>query len=203
MSDNKSVREIIDRYSPIVRGCKGLLGFALKLVARPVEAVQNAAGAAARYPLYFGYRNTAGQSVADCAAIIPKTFGRMEKKLQASFNAAAAPASGTEARENFLRLADEVRRDGETLSTHCTIFRQDLDLVTEKYRFILATEPLGNREVRMTTLEEGVAAVKQQLADAQAAAAEQVARAVEQTVAVRRKPLEIRKPQPGQQQNAL
>jgi hypothetical protein len=61
--------------------------------------------------------------------------------------------------------------------------------VTEKYKFVLIKEPLGNREHKLTTLEEGVAEVKQQLEAAQSP----------NPVTVRRRPIEGKRPDTGTQ----
>lgn len=157
-SKEKSPREIIDAYSPITRGKKGLLGFALKAVARPLEASRNMLGALAHFPIGFGYENSAGQILTGCEAVIPDTFARMEKKLQASFNIASQREASPIERENFLHLAEEVRGDAEVLSHYCTILRTEFDSVTERYNFILS-----KNENATVTLEQGVAAVRREL----------------------------------------
>lgn len=187
-SPEKSPREIIDAYSPITRGKKGLLGFVLKAVAIPVEITRNVLGAVTHYPIGFGYENTAGQILSGCPAVVPDTFHNMEKKLQASFNAAARADASPIERETFLRVAEDVRADSEALSKHCMILRTEFDSVTERYNFILMKEPLGNGAYKTTTLEDGVAAVKQHLTSPMAA---EVTERVKNPVTIHRKPLEL------------
>lgn len=190
-SPEKSPREIIDAYSPIVRGKKGLLGLALKAVARPLELTRNILGAVTRFPFHFGYENTAGQVLTDCSAVVPETFRRMEKKLQASFNTAARDNASPIERETFLRLADQVRADGEELSRYCTILRTEFADHTERYSFILGKKPLGNRQFDITTLEQGVAQVKEQMFGSAGQVAAEIAEGSKNPVTVRRKPLDL------------
>jgi hypothetical protein len=190
-SNKKSLSEIIDAYSPITRGKKGLLGLALKAVAKPLETGRDIVSAIARFPFHFGYENKAGQILTDCNAMVPVTFERMEKKLQASFNNAARGSASPIERETFITLAMDIRADAEELSKHCTILRTEFDNVTDKYNFILFKEPLDNGGFRTTTLEQGVAAMKEQLSGQ---AAEEAAAGAKNPVTVRRKPIELQKP---------
>lgn len=129
-----TLRSIIDKYSPIVRGITGIAGKALSLAARPFEKAADTAQAIWHWPDH-GSENKAGQYITDCNASIITTFQRMEKKLTISFNAAVNDT----ARRNFLGLADEVKRDSEVLEQHCTILRQPYDIVRESYKFTLGT----------------------------------------------------------------
>lgn len=190
-SIEKSLSEVIDTYSPITRGKKGLLGLALKAVARPLETGRNILGALARFPFHFGYENQAGQILTDCAPMIPVTFERMEKKLQASFNTAARRDASPIERENFIALATDIRADAEALSRHCTILRTEFSSAPEKYTFILLKERLEDGGFRTTTLEQGVAALQAQLLGQ---AAEEATTGARNPVTVRRKPIELQKP---------
>ncbi|TAL30755.1 MAG: hypothetical protein EPN97_11765 [Alphaproteobacteria bacterium] len=190
-SNEKSLSEIIDAYSPITRGKKGLWGLALKAIAKPLEIGRNIISAVARFPFHFGYENAAGQILTDCNATIPLTFQRMEKKLQKSFNTAARREASPIERETFIALAMDVRADAELLSKHCTILRTEFDNVTDKYNFTLFKEPLDNGGFKTTTLEQGVAAVKEHL---NGQAAEELTGGAKNPVTVRRKPIEIQKP---------
>ncbi|MBI1216235.1 MAG: hypothetical protein GC185_10520 [Alphaproteobacteria bacterium] len=158
----QTLREIINKYSPIVRDKKGALGAALKTAAFPVEQTRNALGALIRFPISVGYTNTAGQSVEGCKAVVADTFRRMEKKLQASFNAAAAKEAGQQVKEAFLKLAEEVRADSRVLAKHCTVVSETWSTSPETYKFIVKVEKLGD-ELRKTTLDQGVYAVKKAL----------------------------------------
>lgn len=190
-SNEKSLSEIIDAYSPITRGKKGLWGLALKAVAKPIESARNIISAVARFPFHFGYENAAGQILADCPAMVPVTFERMEKKLQASFNTAARRDASPIERETFIALAMDVRADAELLSKHCTILRTEFDNVTDKYNFILLKEEQADGSFKTTSLEQGVAAVKEQLSGR---AAEEATEGTKNPVTVRRKPIELQKP---------
>jgi hypothetical protein len=193
-SSRKSLSEIIDAYSPITRGRKGLWGLALKAVAKPLDTGRNIISAVARFPFHFGYENKAGQILTDCPVIVPVTFERMEKKLQKSFNTAARRDASPVDRETFIALAMDIRADAEELSKHCTILRTEFDNVTDKYSFILFKEPLDNGGFKTTTLEQGVATVKEQLSGK---AAEEPADS-KNPVTVRRNPVVQRKQQlPG------
>jgi hypothetical protein len=160
-------------------------------VAKPLETARNIISAVARFPFHFGYENKAGQILTDCEAMVPVTFERMEQKLQASFNAAARRDASPIERERFITLAMDVRGDAEELSKHCTILRTEFDNVTEKYNFILFKERLEDGGFKTTTLEQGVAAVKEQLSGQ---AAEEITTSAKNPVTVRRKPIEIQKP---------
>jgi hypothetical protein len=191
---DKSLREIIDSYSPIVRGRKGILGGALKVFAAPLEAVRSVKHALKAYPFHFGHENTAGQIVTDCPAIIPTTFVRMEHKLQASFNTAARPEATPIERESFLGLANTVRAEAEVLGRHCTILRTEFDNVTEPYRFILRREKLDNGDTKLTSLEDGVAMLRQELYSEVPTKPE-----AHKPVTIRRKPILLPKPDEGAQ----
>ncbi len=195
-SPEKSLREIIDAYSPIVRGKKGLLGLALRALSKPFEIARNVLGAVARFPIGFGYENAAGQILTDCPAMVPETFRRMEKKLRNSFNVAARTGASPIKRESFLRLADGVRADGAALSKHCTILRTEFDSVTESYNFILSKEPLGNRNYKTVNLEQGVALIRDQMSAAAADAGAEVQTGVKNPVTIRRRPIELQSPRP-------
>ena len=191
-SNQKPLHEIIDTYSPITRGKKGLWGLALKAVAKPLETARNIASAVARFPFHFGYENKAGQILTDCPAMVPVTFERMEEKLQASFNAAARRDASPIERETFLAMATDIRGDAEELSKHCTILRTEFDNVTDKYNFILLKEEQADGSFKTTTLEQGIAAVKEQLTGR---AVEEATEGSKNPVTVRRKPIELRKDQ--------
>ena len=148
-----SLRSIIDKYSPVVRGMTGLAGKALSLATRPFEKAANAAQTLWRWPDH-GAENKAGQYITDCNASIFTTFQRMEKKLTLSFNAAVNDG----ARRRFLSVVDDVKRDAAVLEQHCTILRQPYDIVRENYKFILGTG------TAVTLLSDAVGTVKAQLA---------------------------------------
>jgi hypothetical protein len=188
-SPEKSLREIIDAYSPIVRGKKGPLGLLLKAVSRPLEVLRNIVGAVARFPIGFGHENRAGQILTDCPAMVPDTFKRMEKKLQRSFNTASRRDASPIERETFLQLAQSVRADGNALAKHCTILRTEFSSVTEPYNFIVEKSPLGNRAFRTVNLEQGVALVKEQMNSSISDLAADVS--AKNPVTIRRKPIEL------------
>jgi hypothetical protein len=152
----KTDRDIINKYSPLIRNKKGALGAALKTAAFPLEQGRNALGALLRLPLGTGYANTAGQSVEGCKAVIADTFARMEKKLQAGFKAASRRDADKPAQESFLQLAEDVSADGKILSQYCTVVSGAWSAAPEDYRFIV--DPAA-----MTALDEGVHRVKQAL----------------------------------------
>src|SRR5580700_5997878 len=143
-SQEKSLRDLVDGYSPIVRGKKGLFGRLLHALAAPVEFARNVLHVLNTYPYHFGHENTAGQVVTDCPFIVPVTYGRMESRLQAGFNAAARPGASPIDRENFLHLAEHVTRDAAELAKHCTILRTEFACVTEPYNFIVKKEALAD-----------------------------------------------------------
>jgi hypothetical protein len=195
-SPEKSPREIIDAYSPIVRGHKGLLGLALKTIARPLEIARNVLGALTRYPIGFGYENAAGQILTDCPAAVADAFSHMEKKLQTSFNTAARNDASPIERETFLRVAEDVRADSDALSKHCTILRTEFDSVTERYNFVVMKEPLGKGAYKKLNLEESVAAIKRQIHGAAFDVA--VGTEAKNPVTIHRKPLDLKNiEQPG------
>jgi len=183
----QTLRDIIDKYSPIVRGRKGALGATLKAAAFPVEQGRNALGAIARFPIYIGYENTAGQSVEGCKAVVADTFRRMEKKLQKSFNAAAAREATTAARESSLGLAAEVRADAKALARHCTVVKGAWSTVPENYTFIVKTEKQGDAVIK-TTLDDGVRMIRRALG-------------LDQPAPARENPVKIRMKTPQEQQD--
>ena len=126
-----TLRSILDKYSPFSDRWK-----ALRLLARPVQAAVEAAQLLLRWP-FDGAENKAGQHITGCRPAVISTFARMEKKLSASFNAAAGHHAAPDARRAFLGLAAEVRADAAVLEQHCTILRQKFDVVTERHAFVL------------------------------------------------------------------
>lgn len=134
---HKTLRSIIDKYSPLVRGVSGFRGKALSLIARPLERALEAAQTAVRWP-FDGAENKAGQHITGCRPLVISTFARMEKKLSQSFNAAAEYHAPPKARRDFLQLATDVKADAAVLEQHCTILRQKFDVVTERHAFVLS-----------------------------------------------------------------
>lgn len=154
-----NVRDIINKYSPLVKGREGLLGISLKIIGRPLEWAYNAGNAVMRFPFYFGYENTAGQYVGDCPAIIPATLSRMEKKLQASFQKAAAKEAAQPERLDFLSLAQEVEADTAILSKHFNVSHGIFGTAPDSYTFIV--QQTGNGEaLQQTTLQEGIVKIE-------------------------------------------
>lgn len=154
-----TVRDIINKYSPLVKGREGLLGKSLKVIGRPLEWAFNAGNAAIRFPFYFGYENTAGQYVGNCPAIIPATLSRMEKKLQTSFQKAATKEAAQSDRLSFLSLAEEIEADTAVLSTHFNVTNGIFGTVPNKYTFIVAQTGSGETFQR-TTLHDGIVKIE-------------------------------------------
>lgn len=154
---NKTLRDIIDKYSPIVKGSKSL---ARKLLARPVEWAQSAIDAAQNWPFPHGRTNAAGQNItAETPTAVAATFARMETKLRSFFNEAAGKDATPENREAFLAIAAEVKEDAKVLAPHASILRSAFDTVSEPYVFVVLE---GEKGAPFTTLDQGIAQVKQQ-----------------------------------------
>jgi|GEM_PF-6370213 len=158
----KTARDIIDKYSPLAHLGGGVPGRMALKAARPLEWAYNAGQAVLRYPFNFGYENTAGQYVGSCPAIIPATLRRMEKKLQAGFNTAAAAQASRQARMDFLSLADEVESDAAVLSGSFNVVGGVFGVAPEKYTFIVQKQG-GGADAKLTTLQQGVDAVRDSL----------------------------------------
>jgi len=152
----QTIRDIINKYSPIVKGRKGLLGLAFKAVARPVEWAENALDRVEQWIAPHGFRNTAGQTLIDTSPAVADTLASMEGKLQQSFSAASAKTATPEAREQFLSLAQEVQKDAAALAPEAHVINNELNLAPEQYKFILLK---GEEGAASTTLEQGIAAV--------------------------------------------
>lgn len=146
----RTPRDIINKYSPIVKGRTGLSSLAFRAAARTIEIAQNATHAVSEWAYPKGIENTAGQLLVSTAPVIAATFARMESKLGASFNTAAAKDADAEARSNFLNLADEVKADAKIIAPLASVLRAEFDIVTEPYAFMVA---------KGVTLEQGIAQV--------------------------------------------
>ncbi len=146
----RTPRDIINKYSPIVKGRSGLSSVLFKAAARSIELAQDTAHAVTEWAYPRGIENTAGQLLVSTAPVIVATLKRMETKLAASFNTASAKNSGAEARGNFLSLADEVKADAKIIAPQASVLRQEYDMVTEPYTFMVA---------QGVTLEQGIAQI--------------------------------------------
>ncbi|MBL8714069.1 MAG: hypothetical protein JNM12_14335 [Alphaproteobacteria bacterium] len=146
----RTPRDIINKYSPIVKGRTGLSSLVFKAAARTAEIAQNAAHAVSEWAYPKGIENSAGQLLTNTAPVIAETFARMESKLAASFNTASAKNADAQARDNFLQLADEVKADAKIIAPLASVLRAEFDIVTEPYTFIVA---------QGVTLEQGIAQV--------------------------------------------
>ncbi|HYD19412.1 MAG TPA: hypothetical protein VEF76_13130 [Patescibacteria group bacterium] len=145
-----SVRDIINKYSPIVNGRSGPSSLFFKAAARSLEALQSTAQAASDWVYPSGIQNTAGQLLVNTPPIIAATFARMERRLQDSFRAAASKYARPLERENFHAVAEEVKADASVIAPQATVLRQEFDMVTEPYKFMV-TQTL--------TLEQGIASL--------------------------------------------
>lgn len=152
-----TLRNILDKYSPFVRGIGGAKGKALSLLVRPLEKATELVQTVLRWP-HRGAENQAGQHITDCSAAVISTFARMEKKLSASFKAAADRHAALQARRQFLGLATEIKTEAAVLEKHCTILRRKFDFVTERHAFVLDQDHRGP-----VLLEDGVKAVEASL----------------------------------------
>ena len=177
-----SLRDITDKYSPIVKGRTGLAGLAFKAAARTVELAGGALNAATQWAYPRGFENAAGQMLSSgTPAAIIATYQRMESKLRASFAATAAKFATPGDRQNFLALAAEVKQDAEILAPHTSVLRSEFDIVTEPYKFILVK---ATQNAPAVTLEQGIEAVTEALNR-------------KNPVTIRRKPVEMPKPDTG------
>lgn len=151
----KTLRDIIDKYSPIMQGGKSFLR---KLVARPVEWVQSAIDAAGNWAFPHGRTNAAGQNItAETPTAVSATFARMETRLRSFFNKASARDASPESRAAFLSVAAEVKEDAQVLAPHATVLRSAFDIVAEPYVFVVLK---GEEGAAFTTLDQGIAQVK-------------------------------------------
>lgn len=146
----RTPRDIINKYSPIVKGRTGLSSLAFRTAARTIEIAQNATHAVSEWAYPKGIENTAGQLLVGTAPVIAATFARMESKLAASFNTASAKDADVQARGNFLQLAEEVKADAKIIAPLASVLRAEFDIVTEPYTFMVA---------QGVTLEQGIAQV--------------------------------------------
>lgn len=146
----RTPRDIINKYSPIVKGRSGLSSLAFRVAARTIEIAQTTAHAVSEWAYPKGIENAAGQLLTNTAPVIAETFARMESKLAASFNTASAKNADAQARDNFLQLADEVKADAKIIAPLASVLRAEFDIVTEPYTFIVA---------QGVTLEQGIAQV--------------------------------------------
>lgn len=152
---NKTLRDIIDKYSPIVKGSTSRLR---KALARPVEWAQSALDTADNWAFPHGRNNAAGQNItAETPTAVAATFARMETKLRSFFNKAAAKDATPESREAFLSVAAEVKEDAKVLAPHASILRSEFDMVSEPYVFVVLE---GAKGASFTTLDQGIAQVK-------------------------------------------
>lgn len=143
-------RDIINKYSPIVKGRSGLSSLAFRAAARTIEFAQSTAYAVSEWAYPKGIENTAGQLLVSTSPVIAATFARMESKLAASFNTASAKNADAAARDNFLQFADEVKADAKIIAPFASVLRAEFDIVTEPYTFMVAKD---------VTLEQGIAQV--------------------------------------------
>lgn len=146
----RTPRDIINKYSPIVKGRTGLSSLLFKAAARTAEVAQRAAHGVSEWAYPKGIENTAGQLLIGTAPAIAATFARMESKLSASFNSASAKNADAEAWGNFLQLADDVKADAKIIAPLASVLRAEFDIVTEPYKFMVAPG---------VTLDQGIAQV--------------------------------------------
>jgi hypothetical protein len=136
-----SLRDVMDRYSPIVGGRTGIVGEALKLVSRLVELLPKVRPVTSVMPMpeiIFSNRNAAGQTVWTSNIMLASTFGRMEKLLQRSFDKASKPGASINDRQKFVTLAEQVQQDAAVLASQCTITNPK---GAAKYEFVLQPNP--------------------------------------------------------------
>lgn len=145
-----TARDIINKYSPIVKGRTGLSSLAFRAAARTIEIAQGTAHAVSEWAYPKGIENAAGQLLVSTAPVIAATFARMESKLKASFNTASAKNADAQARDNFLQVADEVKADAKIIAPQASVLNQEFGIVTEPYTFMVAAS---------VTLEQGIAQV--------------------------------------------
>lgn len=145
-----TARDIINKYSPIVKGRTGLSSLAFRAAARTIEIAQATAHAVSEWAYPKGIENTAGQLLVSTVPVIAATFARMESKLAASFNAASAKNAEVTVRDNFLQLADEVKADAKIIAPQASVLHQEFGIVNEPYTFMVAKD---------VTLEQGIAQV--------------------------------------------
>lgn len=140
--DSASLRDVMDRYSPIVGGRTGLMGAFLKVVARAVEAfpkIVNVTPSAVPVPqVLFTSRNLAGQSITTSNVMLATTFKRMEQTLQKSFKKASGEGASLGDRERFVELAQQVQQDAAILAAKCFITKPEGQA---KYQFVLEPQP--------------------------------------------------------------
>lgn len=146
----RTPRDIINKYSRIVKGRTGLSSLAFRAAALTIEIAQATAHAVSEWAYPQGIENTAGQLLVSTVPVIAETFARMESKLAGSFNAASAKNADVTARDNFLSLADEVKADAKIIAPLASVLRAEFDIVNEPYTFIVA---------KGVTLEQGIAQV--------------------------------------------
>ncbi|TAL30754.1 MAG: hypothetical protein EPN97_11760 [Alphaproteobacteria bacterium] len=137
--DSTSLRDVIDRYSPIVGGRTGLVGDFLKVVAKAVDILPNVNDAPAPVPsVLFTSRNLAGQTITTNDLELAATFKRMEQTLQKSFKKASGTDATADDRESFVKLAEQVQKDAAILAAKCFITKPQGDA---RYQFVLEPEP--------------------------------------------------------------
>jgi hypothetical protein len=137
--DSVSVREVVERYSPIVGGRTGLVGDFLKVVAKAVDILPSANATPAPVPeVLFTSRNLAGQTITTNDLELAATFRRMEQTLQKSFKKASGTDATADDRESFTKLAEQVQKDAAILAAKCFITKPQGDA---KYQFVLEPEP--------------------------------------------------------------
>jgi hypothetical protein len=135
--DSTSLRDVINRYSPIVGGRTGLVGDFLKVVAKAAEILPDPTPAPVPEVLYTS-RNLAGQSITTNDLELAATFKRMEQTLQKSFKKASGAEATPDDRESFVKLAEQVQKDAAILAAKCFITKPQGEA---KYQFVLEPEP--------------------------------------------------------------
>lgn len=139
--DSVSVRDVMDRYSPIVGGRTGLIGAFLKVVHRAVEAIPKLNFTPSPVPtpqVLFTSRNLAGQSITTDNVLLATTFKRMEQTLQKSFKKASGEDASLGDRERFVELARQIQEDAAILAAKCFITKPQGEA---KYQFVLEPQP--------------------------------------------------------------
>lgn len=134
--DSASLRDVMDRYSPIVGGRTGLVGAFLKGVAKILPTPETTQAPVPE--VLFTSRNLAGQTITTNDLELAATFRRMEQTLQKSFKTASSADATADDRESFVKLAEQVQKDAAILAAKCFITKPHGEA---KYQFTLEPEP--------------------------------------------------------------
>ena len=162
LAQETTARQVIDKYSPIVRGSTGLKGFVLKLLARPIDGAAGILSRISGYPFAFGVENAAGQTVQVESPIIGATLQRIERKLQDSFNTAAADGAPNRDKIHFLKDAHAAKNDVETLRPRFRAIAGPYAMAEEPYSIALREVGIDGKNHALT-LDEATHRIFQEM----------------------------------------